>query len=249
LPALAADLVARRVDVILAGATASARAAKAASKEIPIVFTTALDPVALGVVPSLARPGGNITGVSFYSGQLFGKQLELLREMVPNASEIGLLTYPNNPMVEGQIKDAEAAAARMGVRLRILRVGAEPEFDGAIAPLAATRRGALFLAIDPFFDSRPDRVVAAVTRQRVPALYYLREFVAAGGLMSYGASLADAYRQAGLYAGKILGGAKPADLPVLQPTKFELAINRKTAKALDLAVPSTLLVRADEVIE
>jgi putative tryptophan/tyrosine transport system substrate-binding protein len=247
LPALAADLVRRQVAVIVAGGTSGP--AKQATTTIPVVFTTGVDPVEVGLVASINRPGGNITGVSFYSGALSGKQLELLREIAPKSTEIGLLINPKAPASRPQANDAQAAIRAVGLQLQVLNASTEPEIETAFATLARIPNSALLVSVDPFFDSRPDQLSTFAAQYRVPAVYNLREFVQAGGLMSYGASITDAYRQAGLYAGRILKGDKPGELPIQFPTKFELVINLKTAKALGLTVPPALLARADEVIE
>jgi putative ABC transport system substrate-binding protein len=250
LPGLAADLVGRKVDLIAAsGGSVSVRAAKSATSTIPIVFTSGDDPVATGLVASLARPGGNLTGVSFLVVELNPKRLELLSELVPQAKVIALLVNPNNSNAERTMRDAQDAARAKGVQLPILKAGSETEIDAAFAALVDLHAGALVVGNDPFFNSRRERLVALASRHAVPAIYEWREFAVAGGLISYGTSLTSVYRQSGTYTGRILKGAKPADLPVQQPTKFELVINLKTAKALGLTVPQTLLVRADEIIE
>jgi len=250
LPALAADLVGRKVDVITAsGGPLAARAAKNATSTIPIVFVSGDDPVAIGLVASLARPGGNLTGVSFLTVELNPKRLELLSELVPQAGMIALLVNPNNSITERIITDVQQAARAKRVKLHVLKAGNESEIDAAFAPLVQLQAGALVVASDAFLNSRRDRLVALASRHAVPAIYESREFTASGGLISYGTSLTDVYRQVGVYAGKVLKGAKPADLPVEQPTKFELVINLKTAQALGLTVPQALLARADEVIE
>ena len=249
LPALAADLVGRKVDVIAtSGGPPSARAAKNASATIPIVFI-ASDPVELGLVASLARPGGNLTGISTIFAELTPKRLELLSELVPQAKVIALLVNPNNPNAERIIGDVQEAARVKGLQLHVLKADSESEIDIAFATLAQLLAGALLVGNDGFFGSRRDQLAALASRHAVPAIYDSREFAAAGGLISYGASLTASYRQLGVYAGKILNGAKPADLPVQQPTTFELVINLKTAQALGLTVPQLLLQRADEVIE
>jgi putative tryptophan/tyrosine transport system substrate-binding protein len=249
LPALAADLVARKVDVIFAASNPAALAAKNATSTIPIVFFSGGDPVAAGLITSLARPGGNLTGVSGLTVELNPKRLELLSELVPQARVIALLVNPNNPGTERMIRDMEEAARAKGVQLPILKAGTESEIDAAFASLVQLHAGALLVGNDPFFMSRREQLAALVSRHAVPAIYERREFVAAGGLISYGPSLTAAFRQLGIYAGKILKGARPADLPVEQPTRFELVVNLNTAKALGLTVPPSILGRADEVIE
>ena len=250
LPALVADLVGRNVDVIVAaGGAPLALAAKSATSTLPIVFTGVGDPVALGLVASLARPGGNVTGFSLLSVELTPKRLELVSELVPSAGVIGLLVNPNNPQTEGVVRDVQEAARAKRVELPGLKAGVDSEVDAAFASLVQQQVGALVVQADAFFTSRREKLVALAARDGVPAIYALREFSAAGGLISYGSSLTATYRQAGIYAGRILGGAKPADLPVQQPTTFELVVNLRTAKALGLAVPPSILARADEVIE
>ena len=247
LPALAADLVGRKVDLIAtAGGTVSTLAAKDATSTIPIVFAGNDDPVGNRLVASLSRPGGNITGFSIFSFDLVSKRLELLSELVPQAGVIALLVDPINSNAQRIIGDAQEAARTKGVQLHVLKAATESEIDAAVASLVQLHAGAL--VVTGFF-SRRESLVALAARYAVPAMYDWRESVAAGGLVRYGASLAGVYRQAGTYVGQILAGAKPADLPVQQPTKFELVINLKTAKALGLTVPQTILARADEVIE
>ncbi len=248
LPGLAADLVGRKVDVILTGGTPSALAAKSATSTIPVVFIVG-DAVAAGLVPSLARPGGNLTGVSMLTFELMPKRLELLSELVPQAVVIALLVNPNSPAAERIMRDVQEAARAKGVQLHILKAGTEGEIDAAFASLVQLQAGALLVGTDPFFNSRREQLVALASRHAVPANYEWREFAAAGGLISYGPSLRANNRQVGIYVGKILKGAKPADLPVQQPTTFELVVNLNTAKALGLTVPPSILARADEVIE
>jgi putative tryptophan/tyrosine transport system substrate-binding protein len=250
LPALAADLVSRGVNVIATpGSTPAALAAKAASAEIPLVFLIGNDPVKLGLVASLNAPGGNVTGVSFLINALEAKKLEVMHQLVPAASTIGVLLNPKNPLVDTQLKDAQDAARALGVKVIPLNAGSEADIDAAFATLIEHRAGALLVTADPALTSWRDRMIALAARNEIPAIYHLREFTDAGGLISYGTSLSDGYRQVGLYVGRILKGTKPADLPVQQPTKFEMVINMKTAKALHLDVPATLLATADEVIE
>ena len=250
LPELAADLVRRQVAVIVAtGGGASALAATAATTTIPTVFSSATDPVELGLVASLNRPGGNATGVHVMTNSLEAKRLGLLHELVPNAATIAVLVNPGTPGANSQLTEAETAAHAVARKIHILKAASEPELDKAFATLAGARAEALLVAADPFFNAYRQQIVALAARYAIPAIYEFREFAAAGGLMSYGISLADTYRQIGLYTGKILQGAKPADLPVTQPTKFELVINLKAANALGITVPPTLLARADEVIE
>jgi ABC-type uncharacterized transport system substrate-binding protein len=249
LPALVDDLVRRGVDVIaIGGGSVTALAAKNATSTIPIVFIGG-DPVALGLVASLARPGGNLTCVSLMNVELMPKRLELLSELVPQARVISLLVNPSSANAERMIRDVQEAARAKGVQLSILKVGTESEIDAAFATLVQLQAGALVVSPDPFFLTRREQLLALAAGHAVPAIYFLREFAAAGGLISYGTSLTAAYHQVGIYAGRILKGAKPADLPVQQPTIFELVINLKTAKALGLTVPPSILARADEVIE
>jgi putative ABC transport system substrate-binding protein len=249
LPALAADLVSRRVAVIAATTTPAALAAQAATTTIPIVFTSAVDPIAAGLVVSLNRPGGNVTGVNNYLSDLGAKRLELLHELVPNATVIGMLVNPNYPDVQSQWKDAQEAARMTGQQVVVVNAGSEADFDSAFATLVQRKAGALLVSPDGLFLSRRDQLVALAARHAIPAIYGQREFVVAGGLMSYAGKVEDGYRQAGIYTGQILKGAKPGDLPVVQPTKFDLFINLKTAKALGLTVPVIMQMTADEVIE
>jgi ABC-type uncharacterized transport system substrate-binding protein len=249
LPALAADLVGRRVDVIVAGGGVAALAAKNATSTIPIVFATGGDPVESGLVASLARPGGNLTGVGMMFTELMPKLLELLSELVPQARVIALLVNPKNSLAEGMIRDVQKAANAKGVQLPILKAGTENEIDAAFATLVQTQASGLVVGTDALFGIRREQLVALVSRHGVPTIFWRREFAAEGGLISYGSSLSGTLRQVGVYAGRILKGAKPADLPVQQPTTFELVVNLKTAKALGLTVPPSILARADEVIE
>jgi putative tryptophan/tyrosine transport system substrate-binding protein len=250
LPGLVADLIRRQCAVIIAGGDAVAHVAKAATASIPIVFATGEDPVKVGLVASLNRPGGNLTGISFYnSADLHSKQLEFLREVVPKAAVIGLLVNPTQAAAESQQRDAQVAARALGQQILIVNASSERDFDMAFATLAQQRAGALLIAGNALFTGQRDRLVALAARFALPTMYPLREFVAAGGLMSYGSDIKDAYRQVGVYVGRILKGAKPADLPVVQASKFELVINAETARMLGLTVPPSLLSVADEVIE
>jgi putative ABC transport system substrate-binding protein len=250
LPTLAADLVHRKVTMIAALSTPSGFAAKAATTSIPIVFTTAGDPVRLGLVSSLNRPGGNITGATQMAAQVVPKRLELLHELIPSARVIALLINPTNRGIAESNTDAVLAATRsLGLELRVLNASSESDFDSTFASVARTQAGGLVIAGDPFFTSRQQQLAALAVRHAVPTVYENREFVAAGGLMSYGSSVADAYRLAGIYTGRVLKGEKPANLPVQQTTKVELLINLKSAKALGITVPLPLSGRADELIE
>jgi putative tryptophan/tyrosine transport system substrate-binding protein len=250
LPALATELVRRQVAVIVAGNSSAAFAAKTATTTIPIVFTSPEDPVRLGLVASLARPDGNLTGINWFASELAAKRLELLRELVPGAARVALLVEPANVRItESTVRDVEAAARAIGLQIRLLNANTSREIDTAFATLASERPDAIFVASSSFFNARRVQLAHWATHHRIPATYPARQYVEAGGLMSYGASLTDASRQMGVYTGRILKGAKPADLPVVQSTKFELVINNQTARMLDLNVPPTLLARADEVIE
>ena len=250
LPALAEELVDLRVSVVMSGGgSPSALAAKAATSTIPIVFVIGDDPVKVGLTASFNRPGGNLTGVAFLTGELGAKRLGLICELVPDASAIALLLNPNNPTEDLQRQEVQMAAQALGRRLLVLHANTETDFEANFATMKQEHVGALIVQNDPFFDSQRDRIMSLAARHAVPAIYHIREFPAAGGLMSYGASLTDSYRQAGNYIGRILKGEKPADLPVVQPTNFELVINLKTAKALGLTVSPSLLARVDEVIE
>ena len=250
LPSLADDLARRRVTVIVAPESSpGALAAKAATSTIPIVFHVGVDPVALGIVPSLSRPGGNITGVASLNVEIGPKRLELLHELVPSATVIALLVNPASPIAEALATNAHSAARTLGLELHVLHASAERDFDTVFANLRQLRAGGLVIGSDVFFNTQSRRLAALAVHFAVPAIYQYREFVEAGGLMSYGGSLTDPYRLIGLYAGRILKGEKPADLPVQQSTKVELIINLKTARALGLTAPITLLGRADEVIE
>jgi putative tryptophan/tyrosine transport system substrate-binding protein len=249
LPSLAAELVGRKVEVIATGGMPSALAAKSATSRIPIVFLIGTDPVELSLVASLARPAGNLTGVTMISTELAPKRLELLSEFVPRAGAIALLVNPNNASAEPTMRDVQEAAHAKGLQLHILRASTESEIDGIFTSLVQLHAGALVVGTDSLFISRREQLVVLAARHAIPAIYELREFAAAGGLISYGPSLTAGYRLIGVYVGKILKGAKPADLPVQQPTTFELVVNLKTAKALGLTIPPSILSRADEVIE
>jgi putative tryptophan/tyrosine transport system substrate-binding protein len=250
LPALAADLVGRKVAVIAAtGGGASVLAAKAATTTIPVVFTTAGDPVQQGFVASLNRPGGNLTGISWFGAQVSGKGLGLLHELIPNAAVVALLANPNLPESGRMISDAQEATRSFGQELLVLNASTPREINAAFTTVRQQRAGALYVGADPFFSSRRQQIVALATRDAIPDMYANREFVVEGGLMSYGNDVTDPYREAGLYVGRILKGDNPTDLPVVQSTKFELVLNLGTAKALGLDVSPSLSARADEVIE
>jgi ABC-type uncharacterized transport system substrate-binding protein len=249
LPALVADLVQLRVSAIVATGLPPALAAKAATTSIPIVFSVASDPVQFGLVASLNRPGGNLTGVNGFVGELGAKGFALLHDLVPSAATIGFLQNPNNPLFELTTRDVLEAALVAGVKVQILKASTDREIDAAFVSLLEARTGALLVGSDFFFNSRIEQVTALAARYAIPTMYSFREFVVAGGLISYGISLIEQYRQVGLYAGRILKGDKPVDLPVIQATKIQLIINLKTAKTLGLDVPPSLLALADEVIE
>jgi putative ABC transport system substrate-binding protein len=248
LPALAAELI-RRPVVVIVGNTPSALAAKALTTTVPIVVTTGSDPVRDGLVASLNRPGGNVTGVSFLATMIGSKRLDLLRQLVPTATTMAYLVNPNSPNTEADRREVQAAAQALGQQLLVIDVSSERDIETAFATLVQRGAGALQVGVGAFLNSHRDRIVVLAARHAIPAIYSLREFAVAGGLMSYGTNIMDGYRQAGIYTGRILKGEKPADLPVIQPTKFEFVINFKTAKALDLEVPQTLLATADEVID
>jgi putative ABC transport system substrate-binding protein len=249
LPAFMADLVRRQVSVIAATSTPAAFAAKAATTTTPIVFTTSSDPVQVGLVGSLSRPDSNLTGASQLNVEVAPKRLELMHEAMPAATNIGLLVNPNSPIIETLSKDLQVAADALRLKLNVLRAGSEGDFTTVFATFTQLRAEALVIGTDTLFTSRSEELAALAVRHRLPAIYQYPEFTAAGGLMSYGGTITESYRLAGVYAGRILRGAKPADLPVQQVTKVELIINLKTAKALDIEIPLSLLGRADEVIE
>jgi putative ABC transport system substrate-binding protein len=249
LPALAAELVRNQVALIVTGGPFAPQAAKAATATIPIVFNSGIDPVKLGLVASVNRPGGNVTGVNFLNAATEAKRLGLLHDLVPQATLIAMLRNPNRPGAAEQVQDVQEAADTLGKKILVLSASTDSEIDTAFATLVRQRANALTVAADPFFTTRREQIVALAARHALPVMYPLREPVAAGGLISYSASITDAYRQVGVYAGRILKGASPADLPVMLPTKFELVINLKTAKTLGLTIPSGVLAIADEVIE
>jgi putative ABC transport system substrate-binding protein len=250
LPSLAAELVRRQVAVIAAPNTTSGLAAKAATTAIPIVFIVGEDPVRLGLVASLARPGGNLTGVNLFSGELTAKRLELLREMVPQAPRIAVLVNPANAVTtETTLRDVQSAARAMGLQIQVLNASTSREIDASFATFEHERPDAIFIGIDVFFNVRRVQLVNLASRHAIPATFVNRDFAEIGGLMSYGSNIVDSWRQVGIYTGQILKGAKPTDLPVVQASKFELIINHQTARMIGLTVPQTLLVAADEVIE
>jgi len=249
LPAMAADLVRRQVAVIVTGGTPAAFAAKEATSTIPTVISVGVDPVQLGLVGSLNRPGGNVTGTAVLTVELGAKKLEMLHELLPTAAAIVLLVNPTNPNVESETRVVQDAARLLGLHLHVLHASTESQIDAAFGALVELRASALIVGVEPFLNDSRAQIVALAARYAVPAVYGVRDFVTAGGLMSYGTDLVDIYRQSGIYAGKILKGARPADLPVQQLTKVALVINLKTAKTLGLTIPTTLLGRADEVIE
>jgi putative tryptophan/tyrosine transport system substrate-binding protein len=250
LPELAADLIARQVDVIAAtGGDVSALAAQSATRTIPIVFNIGGDPVQLGLVASLSRPGGNITGVVQFTFELATKRLEILRDLAPGADTVAALLNPTRPNAQGRLREVQDAARAYGKRLVVLNAAADRDLDAAFTTLVREQAGALLVGSDPFFFSRRQRLVELAARYAVPAIYDWRDYPAIGGLASYGTSLAEAYRQVGLYVGRVLKGEKPSDLPVLQSVKFELVLNLKTARVLDLKIPPVLLAQADEVID
>jgi putative ABC transport system substrate-binding protein len=249
LPALAADLVGRRPTVIATQTLPAALAAKAATSTIPVVFVIGEDPIKVGLVGSLSRPGGNVTGITNFMNVLGAKRLELVSEAVPTALVLGLLVNPTNPNAEVDTRELQAAAQALGRRLQVLTAATDHELETAFAAAVEQKVGALFINIDSFLFARRQQIAALAASYQVPAIHPFREYVRAGGLMSYGPSFVDAWHQSGIYVGRILKGAKPADLPVLQPTKFDLVINLKVAKALGLDIPSTIVARADEVIE
>ncbi len=248
LPALAADLVRRQVAAIVAGGGEALAAAKAATATIPIVFATGDDPVELGFVASFNRPGGNLTGIYFTNTDLVTKRLELLRELIPKRGTIAVFKNPNEPAAESYIRELEAAARALKQQVLVLNIGSERDLGPAFATLAQRRVGALIVGSSALFTGLRKQIAALAASHTIPAIYDTRISVAAGGLMSYGASITDAYREVGIYVGRILKGDKPADLPIMQPTKFELVVNLKTAKALGLTIPQSVLIRADEVI-
>jgi putative tryptophan/tyrosine transport system substrate-binding protein len=249
LPEMAAELVRRPVAVLVAGSDPAALAAKAATSNIPIVFAVGSDPIKLGLVASDSQPGGNATGINILTSALEAKRLGLLHELMPQAAIIGVLVNPNYSPAESQLRDLHEAARAIGLQIHALRSSTDPEIDAAFEAVAQQHIAVLVVAADPFLDTHRDKIVALAQHHSIPAMYQFREHAVAGGLMSYGINLPDVYRQLGIYTGKILKGTKPADLPVMQPTKFELVINLKTAKALGIEVPTSMQLLADEVIE
>jgi putative tryptophan/tyrosine transport system substrate-binding protein len=249
LPGFISDLIKSKVAVIMAGGPPAALAAKAETSTIPIVFTTGDNPVQTGLVTNLGRPGGNVTGVHVLFTELESKKLGLLRDVVPQADVVAALVNQTRPVATSQTAELQAAAQKFGQRIQIIPAATDQDLEPAFASMAQLKVGALIVGADPFFNSRRDQIVSLAARHRIPAIYEQRSFVAAGGLMSYGTNLADAYRQAGIYTARILKGEKPADMPVIQSTKFELVLNLKTAKTLSLNIPSGLLTIADEIIE
>jgi putative ABC transport system substrate-binding protein len=250
LAAMADDLVKRRVSALFAaGGPPAAAAAKAATSTIPIVFSAVADPVQLGLVASFNRPGGNLTGMSNLASELWAKNVQLLKELVPGAATVGYLINPSSPNAESYLKGAAAGSSMIGIEVRVLKASTDAELDEAFASLMKSGASGLVVPNEPFFDSRRDKIVALAAKSGVPAIYTIREYPLAGGLISYGPSLADAYRKSAVYLGRILKGEKPSDLPVQQPTKFEMVVNLKAAKAIGLELPAIVLGRADEVIE
>ena len=249
LPALAADLVRERVAIIFAGAAPSALAAKAATTTIPIVFIVGSDPVKLGVVTGLNRPGGNLTGVNLLIREIEAKRLGLLHQLVPTATKLAVLLNPKTVNAETQLSEVRSAGRTLGPQIEVIDASDERDIDMAFASLAQKKFGGLVVSADPFFNNSRSQFIALAARYSMPTLYFVREFVNSGGLISYGTSITEAYHQVGVYIGKILSGAKPSDLPIVQPTTFELVVNLKTAKTLGLTVPPTILATADEVIE
>jgi putative ABC transport system substrate-binding protein len=250
LPVLAADLVHRKVAIVVTlGGDPAALAAKSATTTIPIVFMVGSDPVSLGLVASLNRPGGNATGVNLFIAEIEAKRLELLRELVPTATAFGVLINPKTVNAEAQLSDVQSGARALGLRIEVIKASNEADIDRGFASLAQKRTDGLLVTADPFFNYRRDQIISLATHDAIPTVYFFRDFAASGGLVSYGTSLTEAYRQVGVYTGKILSGSNPTELPVVQPTKFELVINLKTARTLGIAVPTSLLVTADEVIE
>jgi putative tryptophan/tyrosine transport system substrate-binding protein len=250
LPAMATDLVQRQVAVLVAtGSPNSAQAAKAATQTIPIVFANGGDPIGLGLVTSISRPVGNLTGLSFYNSSLVQKRVEVARELVPSAKLLGVLVNPNNPNTPSDIKAIQSAVQRIGLQALIVNAASENDFETGFAAFAQGKADVIFVNNDAFFSTRANQIVAFETRYAIPTIYYLRDFVVAGGLVSYGTNIIDIYGEAGVYTGRILKGVKPSELPVLLPSKFEFVVNLGTAKKLGLAIPTSILLRADEVIE